>query len=537
MYNFGKLNNCEIQFEDGVNIVYGLNESGKTTLHEFIKAMFYGITRQRGRASRNDLYTRYEPWDNSSYFAGDLRFESGTKDFKITRNFYKNDIKEELICETDGERLSIEHGDMDVLLGDISEAVFDNTLSVGQMRSRTDESLYQELRNYMTNYEGSGDWELDVRQALNSLKQQKKEVDSQQRIENAQQEARKKELQTQILYFQNELDTYQEKMKDIDKELEQKRIINDERDSAVKEELEQELQKERPKKGWLKTEDGKTDWIKVTLTALILITMFLPIFLSGLKIKVSTRVIEGIIVPFLIILLLVRSMFMRNCKQSKRMQEEQMQVEVRNKQYDQEVKHQEVDEEIKHLNWKREQLAEMQEEKKIQLENCQMDYWEYSANTGGKGGAESEAEAVQLAMDSISEVSAGGTKRMERDFHQRISEILKEITGGRYDKVTLDDKHEIELYGAGKISPLWMLSKGTIEQVYFALRMAAAELFCSEDMPVLLDDVFVMYDEDRLLAALSWLAKNKKQVIMFTCNTREAKLAKKLNLRANEINL
>ena len=51
---FGKFHGRNLSFEDGLNIVYGKNEAGKSTIHTFIRGMLFGIEKQRGRASRND---------------------------------------------------------------------------------------------------------------------------------------------------------------------------------------------------------------------------------------------------------------------------------------------------------------------------------------------------------------------------------------------------------------------------------------------------------------------------------------------------
>ena len=59
---FGKFHNRDISFQDGLNVVYGKNEAGKSTLHTFIKGMLFGIERQRGRASKNDTYSKFQPW-------------------------------------------------------------------------------------------------------------------------------------------------------------------------------------------------------------------------------------------------------------------------------------------------------------------------------------------------------------------------------------------------------------------------------------------------------------------------------------------
>lgn len=550
--NFGKLNNREISFEDGINIVYGPNESGKTTLHEFIKGMFYGITRQRGRASKNDLYTRYEPWENSNNFSGMLRFESGEKDFRITRNFYKNDNKKELICETDGERLSVDDGDMEMLLGDVSETVFDNTISIGQMRSRTDESLYQELRNYMTNYEGSGDWALDINQALKSLQTQKKEYDAQQRLENTQQEARKRELQMNINYLQNEIEQYEDKANATKKELMAKReaaqLETQKLDDIPTEDTEGKIVT-KTSDGIMTKTDEQTDIVVNSSSQNktgLLVVMILCLGLAVLSTVLLTKPLATYLaIAFVMASAVAGIIFWQTSKKSmvdgtnsEEVPADELEIEKKIAYTDllaEKVQGNEAA--IKLLEGKLSQLEEMCEEKKTQLENFQADYWEYTANTGEVGDSQKEIAALTLAMESIREVSVKGTHRMEKEFHQRISDILKEITKGRYDKVVLDSKQEIELYSDGKLIPLWTLSKGTIEQVYFSLRMAAAEIFCNEEMPIILDDVFVMYDEERLAAALAWLEDNKKQVVIFTCNTREAELASNLKLKANIIKL
>lgn len=49
--NFGKFSGKKIVLKDGINLFYGENESGKTTIHTFIKSMLFGLERGRGRAS------------------------------------------------------------------------------------------------------------------------------------------------------------------------------------------------------------------------------------------------------------------------------------------------------------------------------------------------------------------------------------------------------------------------------------------------------------------------------------------------------
>ena len=84
---FGKLRNRDFTFESGLNVVYGHNEAGKSTLHTFIRGMLFGIEKQRGRASKNDLYNKYEPWAGSGTYEGWMRVESQGEIFRIERRF------------------------------------------------------------------------------------------------------------------------------------------------------------------------------------------------------------------------------------------------------------------------------------------------------------------------------------------------------------------------------------------------------------------------------------------------------------------
>ena len=64
---FGKFHDLSVSFDQDLNVVYGKNEAGKSTLHTFIRCMLFGLERGRGRAARGDLYSKYEPWQNKRF--------------------------------------------------------------------------------------------------------------------------------------------------------------------------------------------------------------------------------------------------------------------------------------------------------------------------------------------------------------------------------------------------------------------------------------------------------------------------------------
>ena len=97
--NFGKIHDRDLELSPGMNVLYGENESGKTTVHTFIRSMFYGVRRLRGKAAQNDPYTKYEPWENPATYGGILWFETGGRKYRLTRNFYRESKFSELLCE------------------------------------------------------------------------------------------------------------------------------------------------------------------------------------------------------------------------------------------------------------------------------------------------------------------------------------------------------------------------------------------------------------------------------------------------------
>lgn len=79
-----------------------------------------------------------------------------------------------------------------------------------------------------------------------------------------------------------------------------------------------------------------------------------------------------------------------------------------------------------------------------------------------------------------------------------------------------------------RLVPLEQVSSGTMDQIYLALRLAAAKLIqgeYTELMPLIFDDSFVLYDDERLKNTLKWLpASYSGQILLFTCHQREAQM-------------
>ena len=141
-------------------------------------------------------------------------------------------------------------------------------------------------------------------------------------------------------------------------------------------------------------------------------------------------------------------------------------------------------------------------------------------------------------MDTIQAISGNIHRQLGRRLRQRTSRILKEITGGRYQEVFMDKDLHLTVNTPERSIPAERLSRGTMEQVYFALRMASGDLLCGQNIfPVILDDIFGMYDEDRLTSVLHWLESQNRQVIISTCNKREMQILDKEGIPYQKLTL
>ena len=88
MEGFGKFSDKTIEFSDGLTVIEGGNESGKTTVAMFLLAMFYGIEKKRpGEEGEDDMYQKFLPWDNKDHFGGSMDFEHDGVMYRLTRNF------------------------------------------------------------------------------------------------------------------------------------------------------------------------------------------------------------------------------------------------------------------------------------------------------------------------------------------------------------------------------------------------------------------------------------------------------------------
>ena len=169
---FGKLENKEIEFGSNINIVYGKNESGKSTLLKFITSILYGLSKNKNGKEIPDM-DRYLPWDEGD-FSGRISYnlDNGNQ-FEVFREFKKknpkiydknlNDIsKEYTIDKTKGNMFFYEQVNVD-------EEMFLSTIVSEQQELKLEKQAQNNLIQKTANLAQTGDDNISFQKIISKL--------------------------------------------------------------------------------------------------------------------------------------------------------------------------------------------------------------------------------------------------------------------------------------------------------------------------------------------------------------------------------
>ncbi len=537
--NFGKFHEKHFYIRDGVQIIYGENEFGKSTIHAFVRAMLFGLERGRGRAAGKDAFSRYEPWENPGSYAGVMRFCCGGRAFRLERSFGRLERRVSLVCEDDGEELSVEHGDLDMLLGGLTAASFDSTVSIGQLQASPGQELSEALKNYAANYYETGGGEIDLNSALQTLRDRRKETERCLREAEADREGERSRLIQECRYLERDMESLRS-------EFEDKR-----RQAAEAERTGSRRAQEKPEKetGAVSKEGQRGASVPpgrllaagaggVAAGALGLVWSQFLSGMTGFSGAAPMALIGGLILAVGIIFLAagVRS-YVRERREEERSDDGRAAGEENTRKGEREeeaddsrdiLQEENGNSELDRLRWEMDRIRSEWKEKQVRRDNLKEQADEIEPGAEEKR-LEFRKKALQLAEEKMKGAAESLGRQTSGRLNRRASEIFSELTGGRYRGVSVGEKMEITVWDGERNIRADRLSRGTLEQIYFSVRMAAAELLLEEPMPVLLDDTFAFYDEKRLESVLKWLSSQKRQVIIFTCHKREQEILDKVS--------
>ena len=140
---------------------------------------------------------------------------------------------------------------------------------------------------------------------------------------------------------------------------------------------------------------------------------------------------------------------------------------------------------------------------------------------------EGEYGALEIALEALREANAALQARFSPQLNRRAGELFSALTGGRYEEVVLNRELEASARETGAVLPrrAVALSRGTVDQLYLAVRLAVCELAlpAEDPSPLVLDDALTDFDDRRMALALDCLKTlaRGRQILLFTCHGRE----------------
>ncbi len=170
--SYGKLKEKEINFQDGINLIYGQNEAGKSTLIKFITNSFYGISKNKKGKEVSD-FDKYKPWSGEE-FSGKLEYELDNKEkYEIYRDFSKKNPK---IFNENMEDISKEFN-IDKNKGNeffyeqtkIDEDLFLSTLAINQSEVKLENQAQNFLIQKIANLAQTGDDSISFKRVIDRI--------------------------------------------------------------------------------------------------------------------------------------------------------------------------------------------------------------------------------------------------------------------------------------------------------------------------------------------------------------------------------
>lgn len=664
---FGNIRDLTVEFSRGLNIVLGANESGKTTIQAFVKAILFGL--KGGRAGKDGVPSplkRYKPWNVPEY-GGSIEYRLDNGDYyRVERDFNENSVRifdSQFKDVTGSFRISRESGPefWEKHLG-LNEDCFERTVFIRQMESRTGVGGTGGLLERLANIRDTGFEDVSLVKAQDALKEALKSYIGTDKTtvrpldklsarlgELKALKHKLEEKRAEFYKFNKELIEAYDNRNKLEKRKKDMHMIGELIDfkgvitkAANHETLLKDIQ-ERLSKAGIERKKAVFGFLSAVSVFLLLLFLYL---VTGMRISRSFSPVVMLILISIISLIPLAALLIRMLKAFGIVSNLQVLYEEINKYSggnisgeirgtDQKIGSQEQDSGSRNkdsgssnrdsgsLNrdsgsWgegntsrsagsnsqsertRKSYLAQLEtllevgremdpdlaamcakfdetsiddlrtmfdrsyEQTNDNLVELLLNIREYETlikSMAPEGDellrveeeiAELENKKIKLEETAFSlrvalEVLNEAGQELQKDFvpvlNNKMSGIMQKITGDRYKELRTDPELRIRTIApeTGDVVAVSLLSGGTADQAYLALRFALAETISlnGEKLPFLLDETFSQYDDDRTREAFSLLRNcyGGSQVILFTCKEHEAELAKEIFEELNIIKM
>ena len=591
--NYGTLKQKEINLENNINIIYGKNESGKSTLLNYLKNIFYGISKNKNGKEISD-YEKYLPWVGED-FSGKIKYQlNNGNTFEIFRDFNKKnpiifnqdlrDVSSDFkIDKKDGNQYFYEQTGID------EKTYISTIMSLQQevvLNNQNQNILIQKLSNIM----GTGEDKVSFQKAMERLNKKLVEEVGTSRTQDR-----------PINIIQNRMEKVSSDLKTKKEVQKNKEMLQEKKDNLMeklKNKIEEKnnLIKNSTKNIKLNSEKNnliKNRKINYLIFGIIFILLFiLNLFNFNLIKNKTINYLILFLIPVEIITFIFYLIKNKRIKNEENIEKEKINKELKEKitilnseinlleedtkKLEKEIK-QEKEDIIFKFNLDKQDISKeleininIEEKDKIEkeLEYSNKKIVEYKLELNGLKYEENEVndkledsiskeeeyENLQEQLDELEEKNKyilatkelleKAYEKMKNNvtpkFTQNLSNIASNISNGKYKKVIFDEEKGLVVeLETGEYISANRLSIGTIDELYLSLRLSMLDEISSEKMPIILDEAFAYFDDERLKNCLIFLAEQseKHQIIILTCSNRERQILDSVNIKYNLVEL
>ncbi|MDU3176243.1 AAA family ATPase [Anaerococcus sp.] len=595
--SFGQFENTSINFEDGFNLIYGKNESGKSTIASFIEGILYGFDDGNRVRHFNRKQEIYRPI-NSYKYAGMAIFNKDGIDYRISRNFDNGeyeiyDLKDNKIMDAKASNLNFPG---EFILG-ISYDIYKSIISNYQSQESSEKAKAKVIELLINR----DDYNFSSSDAINILDNKLAEIGSDRAYTKpyAKTKAEIDDISREILdlkTLRNQTNRDFEKLyknrdqlaKKSKKVKELKKSRDAYRGNVAYKNLEDEI-KYKNQLNFIESELKKyediasikykkdTDLLDKTEDLsdknllkhyIIYICGSLLLILMWKYFKQNYLLAIAIILPIIMIAIDKKDSkvsddhdkkynderyikYLRLVKEREKIEEVLRVLENQDKTKDrsnikeiQNLDIKETEEKIRKLEIDLEDLnkTNINLERKLASSeeklNHEVDLVDrLNILEQNLIAMEEEIQAIKLAKDTIAEIRKDITEN-NANFDREISDLIATITKDKYKKVSYDTNLNPSIINSnGESISIDKLSTGFYDQLNFALKFLINEN--KLDNFIIFDDAFINYDLDRLRLALFFLLDlaNDRQIIYMTCHNREEEVLKSEAIDFNMIDL
>lgn len=547
LQDFGQFHDKDITLAPGMNIICGANEAGKTTTKDFIVGMLYGMEDPSDTTGFAG-YEKRKPINGEAY-AGSMEVKTEQGEFLVERNFLRTQ-KSLAVKDLDTGR-EVTPQNPDTLVGTLiqtDKSTYMNTLCVGQMELATDRAIADKLNDYIVNMASTRAGDVDAVHAIDELRQKKQEFSNKELEEKEQELTAKLQLDRD---FDAEIETVREEYKQVEaskgKKKEEKLQFTPIKKPSVEEEEPEEVETEPEEEEPLTGRDKDLKMLQQMGNRSILDNAFVILFIGLLIIAlfVGIAYVIPINIPqlkmgimgfgILLVVITMIQVFSRRARLYRLLEEMEIEQGFEDAKAEAAVSRTEDDAEwtqkLAALRSKEENIIEQRKEQETYLVEINKLKEQIAANNV-------ENAALDLAIRTIQDLSEEIYDSFGSVLNEQVSALVRRITNDKYTEVRIDDQLKVMVKSGNSYISMDYLSTGTIEQIYLALRLSIANVLIAEDLPIIIDDIFVTYDYQRLYDTLSCLNEYlNRQIILFTTNPGLQDMAANIGIANHAITL